>query len=224
MLGMPSAARAAVLFFVLGGVAVPGPARATQTERLPQLEARLADEEGAAQTWWTAWLAGYSAVVVLQGAGALLADELLPEGTERERWQLRGRFLVGGSAALVGVIAGLARPWSPKQGVAPLAGLEGEPRLRAAEALLREGAEHEAFGRSWLTHVGGVAINGAAGLVLWLVYDLPVDGAIQFVVGTGVAQAQIWTQPTGLIGDDPEPGPGVRVSPLPGGAALALTF
>jgi hypothetical protein len=76
----------------------------------------------------------------------------------------------------------------------------GECQLLAeAEGLLHRDAKGEAFGRSWLFHVGNVVVNVALGLVIAAGFHHWLSGGISSAVGIAVGEAQILTQPTGAV-------------------------
>jgi hypothetical protein len=57
-------------------------------------------------------------------------------------------------------------------------------------------AAAERFGKSWLAHLGGWLLNGAASLYLWRHDGLPQGAAFQLVSGLVVGELRIWTQPS----------------------------
>jgi hypothetical protein len=193
--------------------------------RVEFLQDRLDAGERTSTLWWYGWLGVYSALTVGQGAVYFASDDE----------QLRANALVGGAGSLVAVAATLATSLPSIGAGDDLRRLDGSTpeharrKLEAGEALLARSAAAEASGRSWVSHGLGFVLGAAQGAVLWLAYDLPVDGAISFGVSVAMSEVQIFTQPTRAIDDEREYR--ARVAPLtvslfpvPGGAGLRLRF
>jgi hypothetical protein len=112
--------------------------------------------------------------------------------------------------------------------------------LNTVEQLFIRGAVSEAFGVGPLTHIGTFVINIAGGLILGLGWNRWANFAYSSLVGIGVGEIQIATQPTDLIEDlrlyragqlSERPNPprlGVALAPMPlrdgAGASLVLTW
>src|SRR5258708_25344487 len=92
-------------------------------------------------------------------------------------------------------------------------------KARAAEAALREGADDERFGRSWVPHVASFGVNAAASLYLWRHDNLPVPAIESFALGMIVSEIQIFTRPTGAR-DFVDRGVRASLAPYPGGLAV----
>src|SRR5512133_2271179 len=65
----------------------------------------------------------------------------------------------------------------------------------------KSNAEAERLGRSWLPHALGAAVAAAQGLVLWVGFHQPVDGAECAALSLVIAEAQIFTQPMRAMDD-----------------------
>lgn len=202
--------------------------------KLDFLDDRLTRGERAASTWWSAWYITYLTATVGQATVAAAV---------RDR-DLRADMAVGAVSSALGVVplglfdfparyAGTALRAHP--GRTP-----GERRARLAlgEKLLRASAEAEAFGRSWLTHLGCLGVSALSGVVLAVAYKRGVSSLITVATNLAVGELQVWTQPTtavrdwaayqqGALGPPPaSTGPrlGVAAAALDRGAAAALTL
>jgi hypothetical protein len=197
--------------------------------RLEFLQQRLTQGQSSSTVWWYGWLAGYSAATVGQG---------VVYGVSRDPG-VRANMLVGGVGSLLGVAATLFSRLPSISAGDKLEKLDGstpeaaEKKLQLGESLLRQSADAEAFGRSWVAHGVGFLVAVGQGVVLWAGYGRPLDGAISFATSVVISEAQIFTQPTRAIDDRREydrrffGASGVATSPvtlapLPGGAALTL--
>lgn len=214
-------------------------------ERLQFLCERLDARERNLRLWWGIWVGVHASMGAAQALVAGFADRAF-ESPKRAR-SYRNSLATGAITSGVGLVAALASYPAGARGCAPARRLrdgstEGDARaLALAEKHMRDTAKGLRFGRSWLTHLGGVVVNLAAGLVLWLAFDQPVDGAVQLLAGTAVAELQVWTQPTATIRDwdeylrrFPAPAeashqtltlePGWRLLPYPGGLGLQISY
>lgn len=173
--------------------------------RLQFIEQSLAQAEPALTCWYDGWLLGYTALTFGQTMAATMASQL--ESRPEERRALRAGMVAGAATSAVGALALLlSRPTGTgaARALALMPDSTAEQRaakLARAEALLRATAEEEAMGVGWITHAANVAVNLAAGLVLWLGYDLLQDGAVTFGSGWAVGAVQIFSQPTQAIDD-----------------------
>lgn len=217
------------------------PAEPSIDERIEFIESHLGDSESALQWWYWGWVAGYSALTVGQAIPGFLADEIESDADTADA--LRASMLVGASTAAIGaILVGVSYP----TGIGAPAVLAQMPeeteeqrakKLAVAESLLEKSAEEEAFGSGWIAHAGNVAINLAAGMILWLGFDQLEDGLITFGTGWALGMVQILTQPTRAIDDWAEyrhrfdGGPSPEESALdwsiglfPGGVGLVVTM
>lgn len=211
--------------------------------RLRFIEQRLADGQGNAELWWYAWLATHVVSAVGRAVPAALADQIT-DGDQAAR-DLRVQMLVGTASSVLTGTLHLVRPWSAMDGAGPLAELpedtseQRRAKLAKAEKLLSEVAEQERFGTSWIPQLSAVAQAGAAGLILWLAFDMPTEALINFGVGVAIAQVQFWTQPKQAVTDLEEyqagqwassarvpqdPPVKLSLSPMPGGLAFSVRF
>ncbi len=205
-------------------------------ERIQYIQKMLDQGKPPASIWWNAWLYGYSAATLVQGAVFLTADKL----------KTRQDMALGAATTLIGAAGQLLMPMVPAYAPRKLALIRGESpeerliKLKKAEDLFEESAVREREGRSWKMHAASGAVNLGSGLVTWLGYKRTVwAGLGNFAFNTVITEAQIWTQPTRAIKDykdycekyksgiaytDYKPRPHLFVNAYPGGLALRLVF
>jgi hypothetical protein len=170
-------------------------AERTTAERADFLLAETRRGEEAARTWTAIFALSYLAIAIGQTA-ALTATQ--DPGTRIE-------LGVGAVSSLIGVASFFVLPRAVladlerMEALAPRARTGDCEALEAAEQLFLRDAASEAFGTSWLTHVGSVLFNLGVGLFLGLVYDRWVAGAISAGVGILTGELQILTQPTPMV-------------------------
>jgi hypothetical protein len=152
----------------------------------------------AAKLWWNAWLYGYSAATVVQGAVFLSSDQL----------KTRQDMALGAATTLVGAVGQLIMPMTPAKAPARLALVPSDTleeriiKLNKAEELFEASAKREKDGRSWKMHAASSAINLSSGMITWLGFDRTIQsGLINFAINEVITETQIWTQPTRAIKD-----------------------
>ena len=205
-------------------------------ERINHIQNMLDQGKPAAKLWWNAWLYGYSAATVVQGAVFMSSDEL----------KTRQDMALGAATTLVGAVGQLVMPMTPASAPGKLALLPGDSpeerinKLNKAEELFKASATREKDGRSWKMHAVSSAINLSSGMITWLGFDRTIQsGLINFAVNEVITEAQIWTQPTRAIKDYKnycekyknglpsamyKPKSHLYVNAFYGGLALRLTF
>jgi MFS family permease len=165
-------------------------------ERMAFLLGRTRSGHEAATLWSVTFAVGYLGLA----AGQLGAMVLL--GGLEENVNL----WVGAIAAVIGVGTRILMPRAVLadraliEELAPAAASGDCEALARAEAVFVRDAEDEAFGSSWLIHVGAILFNLARGVYLGLVHDEWISGAIGAGIGIAVGELQIFTQPTDLVG------------------------
>jgi putative CocE/NonD family hydrolase len=169
-------------------VVAPVVAPKLDAERIGFIHERLDASRLSGRAWWISWLTTFSALALVQGGAALSLQGVQDEG-------LRPRLAVGALSSLVGVVGVLLMPWP---GVWTTVADES---VASAEHRLTVIADAETLGHSWVAHLATGLVNAAGSLVLWLVFRLPAYAALNFVVGMGVGELQILTQPTTGIHD-----------------------
>jgi hypothetical protein len=177
--------------------AAPARSDADVARRLAFIEARLTRGSVAANRWWDAWFYGWTALTAAQAAVALATTDP----------GLRTDMAVGAVSSSLGVIPLGLFPFPPRLAAGELRALpegtneERRRKLARAERLLRDSADAEAFGRSWMNHALGGAVSVGFGLLLGLGYRRPVSGVINAVGGIALCELEIFTQPTAAIDD-----------------------
>jgi hypothetical protein len=194
---------AAALALVLRGppaAALPKDAALSDAEvarRIAFIEGRFARGDAAANRWWNAWFYGFTALTVAQGVLAIATTDP----------GLRTDSAVGAASSSLGVMPLGLSPLPARFAVGALRALpdatpaERRRKLARAEELLRESAEAEALGRSWLNHALGGGVSVGVGLVLGFVYKRPGSAVLNTVSGIALSELQIFTQPTAAIDD-----------------------
>jgi hypothetical protein len=237
---------------LLAPLTLPRPAAATECQpisggtealaaipaekRLHWLDQRLASGAARARIWTWTWRAAYTGVTIAESVLAVVQEK--PDDKAAD--------IIGATSSAIGVIASFALPlkvladqkwWSKHYATShdDVCSL-----LNTAERLFIRGAESQEFGVGPLVHVGTFAINIAGGLILGLGWNRWANFAYSSLVGIGVGEIQIATQPTDLVEDlrlyragelSERPNPprlGIALAPMPlrdgAGAAFTLTW
>ena len=149
----------------------------------------------SAQTWWYAWIGGYTAATIGQGAVNLTSDEK----------SLRQDMALGAGTTLLGVVGTIFTPIVPNKAVMKKYGFNPGDTARSQayyESMLKEIAEREKAGRSWKVHAVAGVVDLGSGMITWLGFKRTfLDGVINFALNTVIAEAQIWSQPTRAVRD-----------------------
>ncbi len=152
----------------------------------------LKKDKAAANGWWWSWIGFYGTATIVQSGIAVSSSDI---STKQDMWN-------GAATTLLGVVGLAFTPLVPK---------DEEIRRKVMssgnndvihnsreynEAMLKEIAEREKFGRSWKVHAVAGIVDLGSGLVTWLGFKRTLkDGLVTFAINTAVAEAQIWTQP-----------------------------
>ena len=190
--------RALAAALLLLAAILPARAQADCASRLDWIDARLARTAHRARVWSWTWGITLGASTV----GSLVAVPLVAD-EERPDWYVSA--FTSGVGLLPLVIAPLdvmhdSDVLRAKLEALP-AGADRCPLLVEAETMLVRDAEGEALGRVWWNHGLNVVLNGGAGLFLGLVYDRWQSGLLTAVVGIGVGELMIFTQPVDTLDD-----------------------
>ncbi len=171
-------------------------------ERVAYIERTLELNRGDAEVWWTTWVVAYGALT----AGNLFAAGMAPHLAASKAPDRVAAFRIGAvmsaGTSLLGLLSLGFNPSKAMRGADDFKHLpEGTPAEReakrlAAEAALEAAAQRQDFGRGWLSHLAGLLVNSAAGLVTWFVLEEPSQAGLKFGAGMAISQAQIWSQPT----------------------------
>lgn len=185
----------------LGGSAraqssAPTPPADDSSARVAFLREALARDESPSRTWFIAWTTTYAAVTA---AEATLSVTVSDPGLREDSGVGAVKSAIGFAALLVIPPPSLRRPGF----LAPDATPEERRAWSDLEAEhLRDAANMERLGRSWLAHAGVIAVNLAGGAYLWLKDNRVASGILSAVSGTAVGEIQIFTQPTHAICDE----------------------
>jgi hypothetical protein len=210
--------------------------------RTAWIQARLDAETPAAQRWYWIFLVLNAGAMTGQLAlGAAFPDFFGPS------------MYVGAVNGAIGTLPMVVFPFAPAFAAGRLRSMPADTparriaRARRAESLLRESAEGEAFGQSWISHGLGVVVAVGSSLVVWLGFHQAWYWVVTNLVTTvAFNEIQVLTQPMQLVADWDtyrragwrnlaRGGPrsrhdgsasSVRVMPMPfpGGAGVAVTF
>jgi hypothetical protein len=204
--------------------------------RIQYIQTKLDEGKPVASLWWNAWLYGYTAATVAQGAVFATSESL----------KTRQDLALGAATTALGAVGQLLMPMVPVYAPKRLALMPGDTpeeriqKLKKAEELFEASSAREKEGRSWKVHAVSGAINVSTGLVTWLGFDRTVQsGLIAFAINTAITEVQIFTQPTRAIRDYNEycekykaglasalvkPKPHWFLNAYPGGLSLRMTF
>ncbi len=196
---------------LLAALAAVAPAARAEPPLASEMVAR---EAPRARLWWLGWSAGFAAVASAESVVAWARTE----------HELRAPAQVGTVTALIGVVSTLVLVPPVVPGAATVAAAPPAERERVAAQVLRDEAEIEALGRSWLAHAGAFAVNASA--AAWLAWheDLPAQAAAGLAVGVLVAETKIATQPVAVRDAVAGWPPQVALAPFPLGVAVVGAF
>jgi hypothetical protein len=207
--------------------AAPALAARADAERLDFLRGRLEAEASRVTVWRGAWGATYALGTLgqLAAAGAVATED-------------RPDWLWGAASTAVGVaftIIGTPEvmddgPDFARRSAAP--GSDPCALIAEGERLLLKDAGNETAGVQWYWHVANVVFNAGMSLIVGLGYGHWVSALVNFLVGAGLGEGTLFTQPTALeaawqgylaggLGPSVRaPGPSLRFGQL----GLALAF
>ncbi len=216
--------------------------------RTAWIQARLDAETPAAQRWYWIFLP-----VSLAATAGQFALGAIMDTNQKASWY------VGAVNAAIGTLPMIIVPFAPAFAAGRLRGVtartpqERIARMHRAEAILRDSADSEAFGSSWVLHAAGVVLGVGSTVVLGMGYQqqwfplppnpdlwIPFNLVSNLLVTIGFNELQVLSQPTQLIRDREtydrdhwrmmasatRPRNTVRWSPvvLPGGVGVAGMF
>ncbi len=176
-------------------------------DRIQYIQQALDAGTGSARLWWDGWVAFYSGATAVSLTAALT--------TNSNVLQVTGG--ISAAESLIGLGGMLIFPFRARTAAEALRNMpdntpeEKAQKLAAAEKYLRQSSDAERAGKAWVQHFLGVLVNAAGAGVAWGVYGsrikraggTPWEQALElFVIGTGVSELQIWTEPTRAITDE----------------------
>lgn len=177
-------------------------ADAVVTARLRHIEGVLSHDERETRRWWRTWICVQS--VLLAGNVGWGLIELDDTGARAEHFLNAGGSLLGALSLIV-----LRPPALSAQ--TKLAELEGNTeaqraiKVEAAEALLAENADAQAFGTGWAPYAGGFIAGTAIALPLWLKYDRKLGAAASLFGSMAITALQVVTLPTQSLQEREKP-------------------
>lgn len=190
--------------------------------RIGYLRERLEAARVPAERWTVIWGSVDSALILGQLAALPVA------GSRADRTVLAAGALSGSLAIGQMIFLPVAVPAPPPR--------DGDPcaTLAELEASLARGERNQALGAGLAAHAGNVFVNAVVGTLAGVAARRAWSGAVAGGIGWAMGEAQILTQPTGLVRDlarycagdltgsgaVPSPSPAARLRMLPGGGAL----
>ncbi|HEX6277002.1 MAG TPA: hypothetical protein VFZ53_28370 [Polyangiaceae bacterium] len=183
-------------------------------EPAPEPQFSLRDEARRARTWRYVW-SGVNAGLTV---GAFAAVPLV----ERES---RPDWIISGIGSGVTVLATWFLPLRVESASDELDALPPDEKAKQWRRLRRESAEDEQARVTWPWHALNVAFCFGTGAIIAFGYDHYWSGLFTAVSSTALGEAQLFTQPTGLVGAESA---GLRLLPrlafTPGRGASPATW
>jgi hypothetical protein len=193
-----------VVTCVTAGCAIPRPIRATTpltddvvAARLEFLDTKIETERLYIDVWWQGWSVFYFLGGLVQATRAAI------ETSDAHRADL----YISTGKAFFGAIVRVARRPKTIAGAEEVARLpestvdERARKLAVAERVLLRNVKETRNRFNWLAHTTNVALNVAAGLVVWLGFHDGLLGLQSTLVGVGVGEVQILSQPWNALVD-----------------------
>ena len=149
-------------------------------ERLAFVERELEAGQPDARSWRYGWMAVYGGFTL----GGLAFAALVPDRG------LRIDALVSSAKSGLGFFSIALRPMRAAHGLDDLEALPAATpeqralRLHRAEQALRQAAEDEELGSSWLARIAAATVNLAGSYVLWLGYQRYASGWLALPAGS----------------------------------------
>lgn len=174
-------------------------------ERVELIRNMLNENRFSNSLWWYGWMGIYTATSAGSFAAAYATKNDVTRITQN----------VSGVESVIGLMGVIFSPMPPAYAGNRLDRMpfstaeERAKKLAAAEGYLRETSETQEFGRSWINQGLNFAVNAAGGLIIWKGYGDRIEreggkplkeGLMNFIMGLAVSEIQIFTQPTGGIG------------------------
>jgi hypothetical protein len=158
-------------------------------ERIDFIQASFDKGRTRAEIWSYGWMGIYGAATGVQTYQAV------------RNGHNRVSNIVGASESFLGLAAMTVYPFYANSSGSNLRKLpESTPdelknKLDKAENWLEKSYQQEKLGRSWLTHVGVLAVSLIGAGIVWH-YDGSKNGMISALTSVAGGEALIWTQPT----------------------------
>ncbi len=187
-----------------GQTTLPAGDKSPEAERVQLIRTMLDDTRISNSIWWYGWMGVYGGLTAGSFAAAYISDNDVTKITQA----------VSGVESVIGLAGLLLSPMPPAYAACSLDRMpfstteEKKAKLAASEGYLRDTAETQEFGRSWINQCLNLAVNAAGGLVIWKGYEDRIEraggnprkeGLLNFIIGMAVSEIQIFTQPTAGI-------------------------
>jgi len=164
------------------------------SERINFIQTSFDKGETSAKAWSYTWTGLYGALTGLQTFQVLYSRHD------------RASTIVNASQSLFGVAVMIVDPFHARSSGSDLRKMPGntpeeqQHKLDMAERWLERNYKQEKFGRSWPTHLLGVAVSIIGGGIAWH-NNGSKNGITTMLSGIAVSEVQIWTQPTRGMSD-----------------------
>ena len=187
-----------------------------QAQSEPEIEALLRDQAQRARTYRYVWT-GINAGLAVGSFG------LMPLVAHDKRED----YAVSGIASLLGTVTTFAFPLHVERDDPELAALQTLPpaaRQKKLSELLRDGARDEHSRVTWPWHLFNLGASALTGSIIAFGFGHTRAGLQTGIAGFLLGEAQILTQPTGLVGAHLAPPTALRWQPRVSFAARACTL
>ena len=174
--------------------AAPKASDSNISERINFIQTSFDKGETSAKAWSYTWTGLYGALTGLQTFQVLYSRHD------------RASTIVNASQSLFGVAVMIVDPFHARSSGSDLRKMPGntpeeqQHKLDMAERWLERNYKQEKFGRSWTTHLLGVAVSIIGGGIAWH-NNGSKNGITTMLSGIAVSEIQIWTQPTRGMSD-----------------------
>ena len=163
-------------------------------ERIDFLQASFDKGQTRAEVWSYGWMGLYGAATGIQTYLAINSSH--------------GRVsnIVGASESFLGLAVLIIVPFNARSSGSDLREIAGSTpeeqknKLAKAENWLERNYKQEKLGRSWLSHLGVLAVSIIGAGIVWH-YNGSKNGIISALTGVAGGEALIWTQPSRGIRD-----------------------
>ncbi len=176
------------------------------TERIDFIQQGFDDGKTRAQVWWYGWMAVYGGAAAASYTIGFTSNDRTTRITQ----------IVSGVESTIGLAGLLLSPMVSAYAPSDLREMpsgtpdESTRKLREAERYLKEAAEGQELGRSWISHSLNLLVNAGGAMVIWKGYgdEIRHDGGspskealVNFAAGFIVGEIQILTQPLKSVRD-----------------------
>jgi hypothetical protein len=163
-------------------------------ERINFIQASFDKNQSSARMWSYSWIGIQGALTGVQAVQAAASGHN------------RVSSIVGASESFLGLAVMVIDPFHARSSGSDLRKIpEGTPdeqkrKLEIAESWLERNAKQEQLGRSWVSHLLGIAVGAIGGGIIWH-NNGSKNGIANAVATVAFSEVQIWTQPVGGVRD-----------------------